>query len=64
MKAEFGRIFSFFMTVITDARITIAVFQARLKIWISDDMRNRMKDRKRAKAIINCSKTPSEKAAS
>lgn len=52
------------MTVITDARITIAVFQARLKIWISDDMRNRMKDRKQAKAIINGSETPSENAAS
>lgn len=52
------------MTVITDARITIAVFQAGLKIWISDDMRNRMKDRKQAKAIINGSETPSENAAS
>lgn len=56
--------FLFFMTVISDARITIAVFQARLKIWISDDMRNCMKDRKQAKAIINYSKTPSEKSAS
>lgn len=56
--------FLFFTIVIRDARITIAAFQARLRIWISDEMRNCMEDRKQAKAIINYSKTPSEKSAS